>query len=93
MSIWAVNWAMQVDVRPPLHKLLLMTLANFADDEDESWPHVATLDVGDRGEGGNHPRPTHTQHCLALGHLLVGSDLLAEGFVGRASHRAVYLFR
>lgn len=43
MSIWAVNWAMQVDVRPPLHKLLLMTLANFADDEDESWPHVATL--------------------------------------------------
>ena len=42
MSIWAVNWAMQVDVRPPLHKLLLMTLANFADDEDESWPHVAT---------------------------------------------------
>ena len=43
MSIWAVNWAFQLDVPNQTHKLVLLSLANFADDEDEAWPHVETL--------------------------------------------------
>ena len=43
MSIWAVNWAFHTEVAPPVHKLVLVALANFADDEDLAWPHVETL--------------------------------------------------
>lgn len=43
MSIWAVNWVFQLDVPNQTHKLVLLSLANFADDEDEAWPHVETL--------------------------------------------------
>lgn len=43
MSIWAVNWSFHTEVAPPVHKLVLVALANFADDEDLAWPHVETL--------------------------------------------------
>lgn len=43
MSIWAVNWALHSEVPNATHKLVLIALANFADDQDEAWPHVATL--------------------------------------------------
>lgn len=43
MSIWAVNWAFHAEVAPPVHKLVLVALTNFADDEDLAWPHVETL--------------------------------------------------
>lgn len=40
MSIWAANRAFQLDAPNQTHKL---SLANFADDEDEARPHVKTL--------------------------------------------------
>ena len=43
MSIWAVNWALHTEVPIATHKLVLIALANFADDQDEAWPHVSTL--------------------------------------------------
>lgn len=43
MSIWAVNWALHTRVESALHKLVLISLANFANDEDEAWPKVETL--------------------------------------------------
>lgn len=43
MSIWAVNWALHTDVPNATHKLVLIALANFCDDQDEAWPHVDTL--------------------------------------------------
>ena len=43
MSIWAVNWALEQEIELPAQKLLLVALGNFANDEDEAWPHVETL--------------------------------------------------
>ena len=43
MSIWAVNWALHAEVPNATHKLVLIALANFADDQDQAWPHVDTL--------------------------------------------------
>ena len=43
MSIWAVNWALQKCVANPTHKLVLVALANYADDNDWAWPRVDTL--------------------------------------------------
>ena len=43
MSIWAVNWALNEQLPSPTNKLLLVALANFANDEDEAWPHLETL--------------------------------------------------
>ncbi len=43
MSIWAANRAFQLDVPNQTHKLTLLSLANFADDENEARPHVKTL--------------------------------------------------
>lgn len=43
MSIWAVNWALQTCVANPTHKLVLVALANYADDNDWAWPRVDTL--------------------------------------------------
>lgn len=43
MSIWAVNWALNTDIANTTHKFVLVALSNFADDEDEAWPHVETL--------------------------------------------------
>ena len=43
MSIWAVNWALLTPVTNPTHKLVLVALANFADDDDLAWPRVDTL--------------------------------------------------
>ena len=36
MSIWAVNWALNEQLPSPTSKLLLVALANFANDEDEA---------------------------------------------------------
>ena len=44
MSIWAVNWALNEQLPSPTSKLLLVALANFANDEDEAWPHLETLE-------------------------------------------------
>lgn len=44
MSIWAVNWALNEELPSPTSKLLLVALANFANDEDEAWPHLETLE-------------------------------------------------
>lgn len=44
MSIWAVNWALNEQLPSPMSKLLLVALANFANDEDEAWPHLETLE-------------------------------------------------
>lgn len=41
--IWAVNWALHTRVPIATHKLVLIALANFADDEDLAWPKVETL--------------------------------------------------
>jgi hypothetical protein len=43
MSIWAVNWALNTDISNTTHKFVLVALANFADDEDEAWPHIETI--------------------------------------------------
>ena len=40
------------------------------------------VDSGDRRETGDHPGAVHAEHGFALGHLLVGTRLFAEGFVG-----------
>ena len=45
MSIWAVNWALNTDIANITHKFVLVALANFADDEDQAWPHVETLAI------------------------------------------------
>lgn len=44
MSIWAVNWALNEQLPSTMSKLLLVALANFANDEDEAWPHLETLE-------------------------------------------------
>ena len=44
MSIWAVNWALNEQLPSPTSKLLLVAIANFANDEDEAWPHLETLE-------------------------------------------------
>ena len=43
MSIWAVSWALRTQVSNPTHKLVLIALADFADDQDEAFPKVSTL--------------------------------------------------
>lgn len=43
MSIWAVNWALHTEIQNSTHKLILIALANFADEENQAWPHVETL--------------------------------------------------
>lgn len=43
MSFWAVNWAAEVAVPSMSEKLLLLLLANFADENDEAWPSIDRL--------------------------------------------------
>ena len=43
MSIWAVNWALHLEVPNATHKLVLLALANFANEDDEAWPKVSSL--------------------------------------------------
>lgn len=43
MSFWAVNWAAEVTLPSMSEKLLLLLLANFADDNDEAWPSIDRL--------------------------------------------------
>ena len=43
MSFWAVNWAAEAKLPVLSEKLVLLLLANFANDEDEAWPRIDTL--------------------------------------------------
>lgn len=43
MSFWAVNWAAEVKLPVLSEKLVLLLLANFANDDDEAWPRIDTL--------------------------------------------------
>lgn len=43
MSWKAVDWATEATVRPPIRKLILILLANKADEEFSCFPSVRTL--------------------------------------------------
>jgi len=43
MSIQAVAWALKLTVRPAAVKLLLISIANYADDKGVAWPSKSTL--------------------------------------------------
>lgn len=43
MSIQAMSWALTQDVRPAAAKLLLIVIANYADDRSVAWPSKSRL--------------------------------------------------
>lgn len=43
MSIQAVSWALSQDIDAPAVKLLLVSIANYADDNGECWPSQKSL--------------------------------------------------
>ena len=43
MSIQAVAWALKLTIRPAAVKLLLISIANYADDKGVAWPSKSTL--------------------------------------------------
>jgi hypothetical protein len=43
MSIEAINWALTAETGSPGCKLVLIVLANYANDENEAWPSIKTL--------------------------------------------------
>jgi hypothetical protein len=43
MSVKAITWAIEQDVRPASAKLLLIVLANYANDKYYCWPSKATI--------------------------------------------------
>lgn len=43
MSIQALAWALKLTVRPAAVKLLLISIANYADDKGVAWPSKSTL--------------------------------------------------
>src|SRR5688572_24259794 len=43
MSVKAISWAIEQNVTPAGAKLLLIVLANYANDKHQCWPSKATL--------------------------------------------------
>jgi len=43
MSVKAITWSIEQDVRPAGAKLLLIVLANYANDKHQCWPSKATI--------------------------------------------------
>ena len=43
MSIQAVGWAIKQKIKDPEAKLLLICIANYADDKDRGWPSRSSL--------------------------------------------------
>lgn len=43
MSIQAIAWALKLNVKPAAAKLLLISIANYADDRNAAWPSKSTL--------------------------------------------------
>ena len=43
MSIKAINWAFKQVTKSPAEKLLLLALADFANNQHECWPNRSTL--------------------------------------------------
>ena len=43
MSVQAISWALAQQVRPSGAKLLLIAIANYANDSNAAWPSKATL--------------------------------------------------
>ena len=90
MSIWAVNWALHAEVPNATHKLVLIALANFADDQDQAWPHVDTLT-----ELASTSRRTvfRALEALEADGLISRSMGLASGAYGGGQRQVNSLFR
>ena len=90
MSIWAVNWALHAEVPNATHKLVLIALANFADDQDQAWPHVDTL-----AELASTSRRTvfRALEALEADELISRSMGLASGAHGGGQRQVNSLFR
>ena len=90
MSIWAVNWALHAEVPNATHKLVLIALANFADDQDQAWPHVDTL-----AELASTSRRTvfRALEALEADGLISRSMGLASGAHGGGQRQVNSLFR
>jgi DNA-binding transcriptional regulator YhcF (GntR family) len=43
MSIDHIKWAIAQSIHPAAHKLILIVLANRANDEDQCWPSLASI--------------------------------------------------
>lgn len=43
MSIAAINWALEVKTKTPMEKLVLVALANYADETGKCWPSVKRI--------------------------------------------------
>lgn len=83
MSIKAINWAWEQDLEGPTYQILLIALADYADEQHSCWPSIEQLARKCKVSGKTISR--HLKELIALG--LVRTERRDNGFGSRASNR------
>jgi pyocin large subunit-like protein len=77
MSIRAINWAFDWKVGSPITKLVLIRLADYANDSDECWPSIKT--ISQDTELGESTVRKHIKELVRLGCVIVVPRMSDDG--------------